>query len=631
MSVARELLKKQLIELTRDDSCGFSVGLEDDSDFFKWRVCFEGPPDSLYEGGLFTAILQFPEDFPNNPPDMRFETPMWHPNVYPDGRVCISILHPPGTDQFNELESADERWRPILSVESILVSVISMLASPNLDSPANVDAAVEYKKDYPAYKKKVRRLGEWQALKERVLREGGDEIDIDSVDLELLEFLRDAVHGLEGLPMTDYQRLCLAFQDCSFRAVSRGWSTSSVSRMYSIGLEHSNVLMSFIKGQLREYQSPVDGEQQQPTSKRPRARNQSQRDFVPSAEIIDFSGLEGVDESDRGGWDLVIDAEWIGNEGRFANHGDDPNASFVLRTSQESHPSNPMLPHDSLPFQCMSLVAIKPIRRRQEILVHYGPTYWENVMNSEQSLTEKEHVKINRTSAKEGYQYYDGVLLDGGFVSCEAGCEVAAMKEAFSGGGEYRAVMDENPLTEIDKGVKVDCCEVNHPAYPGFKLVATKEFHKGDFICVYGGVLRRMISAQNNVMGGHYQMDVGTSYSGAFAFRLDEDLQYCEVQRDYPVFSPRLPGRKVLRGGAPTDLSNIKKIGGLDRSATHLLCHRLQQPEWWDVIINCLKDADIKSPKQLSGIVRHRLSRKLGRLPPNYPREVAEIDLDDDD
>ncbi|EER01196.1 ubiquitin conjugating enzyme, putative [Perkinsus marinus ATCC 50983] len=158
MSVARELLKKQLIELTRDDSCGFSVGLEDDSDFFKWRVCFEGPPDSLYEGGLFSAILQFPEDFPNNPPDMRFETPMWHPNVYPDGRVCISILHPPGTDQFNELESADERWRPILSVESILVSVISMLASPNLDSPANVDAAVEFKKDYPAYKKKVRRL-----------------------------------------------------------------------------------------------------------------------------------------------------------------------------------------------------------------------------------------------------------------------------------------------------------------------------------------------------------------------------------------------------------------------------------------------------------------------------------------
>jgi ubiquitin-conjugating enzyme E2 G1 len=42
----------------------------------------------------------------------------------------------------NEQESADERWRPILGVEQILVSVMSMLVEPNPDSPANVDAAV---------------------------------------------------------------------------------------------------------------------------------------------------------------------------------------------------------------------------------------------------------------------------------------------------------------------------------------------------------------------------------------------------------------------------------------------------------------------------------------------------------
>lgn len=62
--------------------------------------------------------------------------------VYEDGKVCISILHPPGEDQFNQQESAIERWRPILGVESIVVSVISMLSDPNDDSPANIDAAV---------------------------------------------------------------------------------------------------------------------------------------------------------------------------------------------------------------------------------------------------------------------------------------------------------------------------------------------------------------------------------------------------------------------------------------------------------------------------------------------------------
>ena len=56
--------------------------------------------------------------------------------------MCISILHAPGVDAFNEQESADERWRPILGVEQILISVMSMLVEPNPDSPANVDAAV---------------------------------------------------------------------------------------------------------------------------------------------------------------------------------------------------------------------------------------------------------------------------------------------------------------------------------------------------------------------------------------------------------------------------------------------------------------------------------------------------------
>ena len=67
---------------------------------------------------------------------------MWHPNIHSDGKVCISILHPPGVDALNAQETAEERWRPILGVEAILISVISMLNDPNIDSPANLDASV---------------------------------------------------------------------------------------------------------------------------------------------------------------------------------------------------------------------------------------------------------------------------------------------------------------------------------------------------------------------------------------------------------------------------------------------------------------------------------------------------------
>ena len=153
-----EILKKQLLDLMKSTDLGFSVGLVDDNDFYKWTVCFTGPEDTIYEGGFFKAILTFPDDFPQNPPEMKFITEMWHPNIYKDGRVCISILHSPGVDRFNEQESAEERWRPVLGVEQILVSVVSMLNEPNCDSPANIDASVQFRDHLEDYKKKVRQL-----------------------------------------------------------------------------------------------------------------------------------------------------------------------------------------------------------------------------------------------------------------------------------------------------------------------------------------------------------------------------------------------------------------------------------------------------------------------------------------
>jgi ubiquitin-conjugating enzyme E2 G1 len=152
------ILKRQLQECMKQTDLGFSVGLIDENDFFKWSVCFTGPEDTIYEGGFFKAILTFPEDFPQNPPEMKFITEMWHPNIYPDGKVCISILHPPGVDQFNELEKAEERWRPVLGVEQILISVISMLNEPNIESPANIDASVMFRDHRDKYEQKVREL-----------------------------------------------------------------------------------------------------------------------------------------------------------------------------------------------------------------------------------------------------------------------------------------------------------------------------------------------------------------------------------------------------------------------------------------------------------------------------------------
>lgn len=150
------LLKKQLRELTNKPPEGFSAGLIDDDNIYKWDLMIVGPPDTFYEGGLFKAHLYFPKEYPQRPPKMRFISEFWHPNVHKDGEVCISILHEPGEDKYG-YEKASERWLPIHTVETILMSVISMISDPNDESPANVDAAKDWREDYHGvFKKKVK-------------------------------------------------------------------------------------------------------------------------------------------------------------------------------------------------------------------------------------------------------------------------------------------------------------------------------------------------------------------------------------------------------------------------------------------------------------------------------------------
>jgi len=150
------LLAKQLRDLKKSPVEGFSAGLVDDTNIFEWEVIIIGPPDTLYEGGFFKARLSFPQEYPNLPPKMKITSEIWHPNVYDNGEVCISILHPPGDDKWG-YEKAAERWLPIHTVETIIVSVISMLSDPNSESPANLDAAKQWREDKQGFKKRVAR------------------------------------------------------------------------------------------------------------------------------------------------------------------------------------------------------------------------------------------------------------------------------------------------------------------------------------------------------------------------------------------------------------------------------------------------------------------------------------------
>ncbi|CAM9673039.1 unnamed protein product [Ectocarpus fasciculatus] len=81
-----------------------------------WTVEFAGAQGSAYEGETFRLKMVFPREYPSKPPRVFFLKPTpQHQHVYSNGDICLNLL---GSD-----------WRPNLTAETLVVSIISMLSS----------------------------------------------------------------------------------------------------------------------------------------------------------------------------------------------------------------------------------------------------------------------------------------------------------------------------------------------------------------------------------------------------------------------------------------------------------------------------------------------------------------------
>ena len=80
-------LQRELESIEKDEESMISVMLPDESDLFKWDLMIEGPADTVFEGGVYSSKMTFPSTYPNDPPKMVFCSPMFHPNIYPNGEV----------------------------------------------------------------------------------------------------------------------------------------------------------------------------------------------------------------------------------------------------------------------------------------------------------------------------------------------------------------------------------------------------------------------------------------------------------------------------------------------------------------------------------------------------------------
>ncbi|KAM0679489.1 Ubiquitin-conjugating enzyme subunit [Glugoides intestinalis] len=123
----------------------------------EWDLFISGPVDTLYEGFLLHARISFPSQYPYQPPTFKFLSPIFHPNVYENGKVCISILH---TDQEEIIDTdiINSTWTPGLNVRTVGLSIVSLLSAPNIYSAANVDASKLYRDEREKYENLVKDL-----------------------------------------------------------------------------------------------------------------------------------------------------------------------------------------------------------------------------------------------------------------------------------------------------------------------------------------------------------------------------------------------------------------------------------------------------------------------------------------
>ena len=109
-----------------------------------WEYGIPGKRGTPWENGMYRGQIIFKDDFPSTPPKVKFVPPLFHPNVYPSGTVCLSLL------------DEEKDWRPAITIKQILLGIQDLLNDPNIKDPAQAEAYTCYCQNRADYEKRVR-------------------------------------------------------------------------------------------------------------------------------------------------------------------------------------------------------------------------------------------------------------------------------------------------------------------------------------------------------------------------------------------------------------------------------------------------------------------------------------------
>lgn len=113
-----------------------------DGDLFQWKAVLLPDASSVFAGRHLPVDITVPPTYPADRPQMRFTTPVYHPNISTCGSIDTDVL--------------SNRWDPEQTIEAMLRTVRALLDEPDVHDPARPEVAELYVLAPQDYRRRAR-------------------------------------------------------------------------------------------------------------------------------------------------------------------------------------------------------------------------------------------------------------------------------------------------------------------------------------------------------------------------------------------------------------------------------------------------------------------------------------------
>ncbi|CAM9585726.1 unnamed protein product [Ectocarpus sp. 6 AP-2014] len=133
---------REIQDLQRNPPDGIRFLPQEEDTIAEIHAEIKGPVGTPYDGGSFHIKLVLSNDFPHSPPRGFFLTKIYHPNVAPNGDICVNTLK--------------RDWTAEVTLTHVLQVIRCLLIVPFPESSLNDEAGRLFMESYTEYERRVK-------------------------------------------------------------------------------------------------------------------------------------------------------------------------------------------------------------------------------------------------------------------------------------------------------------------------------------------------------------------------------------------------------------------------------------------------------------------------------------------